>query len=107
MLTHIKIKIIYTYLHNHFLIYVNNNNINLYQTTNNLYRLTLSGYIKYINNFITVLSGNLYLNKLTNYLSEEAAGYYFLKSDAAITYTTISNMIIFLTIGNASITYKQ
>ena len=31
---------------------------------------------------------------------------YLLKSDAAITYMTISNMINFLTIGNASITYQ-
>ena len=71
---------------------------------NNLYNSTLSGNIKCINNFITSLSGNLYVNYLTqtnassihqpislmtNYLTVENASYYLLKSDAAITYMQI------------------
>ena len=71
---------------------MNNNADNSYQTT-------LSGNIKYINNFITSLSGNLYVNYLTqtnassisayksnNYLTVENASYYLLKSDASIIY---------------------
>ena len=100
------------------LIYANNNTINSYKTTNNLYRSTLSGNIKYITSFITSLSGNLYLNCLTQtnasniyqpislmpkHLTVTNAGYHLLKCDAAITYMTISNMNIFLTIGNARI----
>ena len=68
---------------------MNNNTVNSYQTTNNLYISTLSGNIKYINNFITSLSGNLYVNYLT-------------QTNASSIYQPISQMIYYLTVANAS-----
>ena len=62
------------------LIYTNNNTYNNYAINNNLYNSTLSGNIKYINNFITSLSGNLYVNYLT-------------QTNASSIYQPISQMI--------------
>ena len=68
---------------------MNNNSINSYQTTNNLYRSTLSGNIKYINNFIISLLGNLHVNYLT-------------QTNACSIYQPINLMTNYLTVANAS-----